>query len=770
MDTPSMHAHATTGGLMGSLRMTNGVTSILARPVLEPPDLKFPELWLTGVDLQKRNVHMQMLHKKVRPCGKRFESAWRPYYVGVYAHMLFYYERLEDLPVGIVPLVGCMVKPVDRIFKNASEGEDWSESFSEECGPCWKLTSRAGRVFLFRSPTFEFRNTWMDMINEANVEHPLHRNLVRQKPPADHSRASEKREVEAVPEVSEMLRDAMLLVKKQKQEISELKRQMDEQKEMLARAEHAAASAAAMATAASGTSSPNSQERGRQMNSDFIVPVSSSNLARRASFDITDNEYLQQQAMELAEIARNLQSSFQADATVDIEFADSGLLDSIHKVMKDFIQETQPVTRSQPMIISDEIIAQINRDMNGDKEDVDEISLRGSRSRSSCDDLDAGRLRSFESLSMHSRTKSANEIDVSAIGDFLMQPRDSLPGAKDFATLVTSNNMAVAGAILQTASRDEKMSLLFPLLRLFASRNKLSRLIRWAIEIEVASVVNVATLFRSDDYASRIVSTYSKSIGTDYIKVVLKKPLRTICTLKISDVELAGDLIPKSYFHVCYHLNEKVIKRFDGSMEGIAFEDPVSLTRSVIGGFLFLRFVCPAITTPHLYDLVAKEPSADTRRVLVLVTKLLFKTATCVMFGDREPQFRILNPFIQKNAGSIQKLYTRLSVAPTTDIDSCFASDSKNIFASVPAKQIEKDVEAVSSFASLSVGMKHTAAVEEKLRICGASPQTIENFKSTTFSVEKEVENFLVQKIQKSRKLNMNFLGFGKKPRKVSDA
>lgn len=62
--------------------------------------------------------------------------------------------------------------------------------------------------------------------------------------------------------------------------------------------------------------------------------------------------------------------------------------------------------------------------------------------------------------------------------------------------------------------------------------------------------------------------------------------------------------------------------------------------QSVIGGFLFLRFVCPAITTPHLYNLADKEPPPETRRVLVLVTKLLFKTATCVMFGDREPQFK----------------------------------------------------------------------------------------------------------------------------------
>lgn len=85
------------------------------------------------------------------------------------------------------------------------------------------------------------------------------------------------------------------------------------------------------------------------------------------------------------------------------------------------------------------------------------------------------------------------------------------------------------------------MVLLYPLLRLFGSHNRLSRLIRWAIEIEVASVINVATLFRSDDYASRLVSSYSKCVGLDFIRVVLAEPIREILTLKIADLELNPD-------------------------------------------------------------------------------------------------------------------------------------------------------------------------------------------------------------------------------------
>lgn len=810
----------------------------------EPPDLKVPELMLTGVDLQKRNVHLQLLYKK----GKRFESQWKPYYVGVYAQLLYYYERLDDMPHGIVPLLGSTVKAVDRIFKNTGESD---EPYSEACGPCWKLTSRIGRVFLFRSPTVEFRDTWIDLINEGNPEHTLHRNLARMKT-AEQPRSTEKRQVEVVPDMSETLRDAMILVKKQKQEIQDLKHQLDAERARSRKAEAAAAAAAtseatlsssAMSRPASAPKRHDAHER-NQLNSDFVVPVMKTQ--RRGSFDITDNSYLQQQAMELAEIARNLQSSFQIDSNsidngktsssapaamgaaqdqstsrssiskssrvvdeidvdrlsdldeLDDEFAEpSGLLDSIHKVMKDFIQSAQTPKQSKPMIISDEIIAQINEEMGAETNDY-EADLRGNRSRSSCDvilDSDSKKSSTSKGAMALPRTRSAIEIDLSSIGDVLTKARPHLE-QRDFASLVVSDDMAVVGAILQSSSRDEKMSMLFPLLRLFASRKKLSRLIRWAIEIEVASVMNVATLFRSDDYASRLVSTYSKSVGSGYIQAVLKDPLQRICALTSADVELSGkiasgdagvaqsranrlmeacqdiidsilwnvDKIPPSYFHICSHLNSKVIRRFDGSSAGVAVEDPVTVTRSVIGGFLFLRFVCPAITTPHLYGLIDKEPDSDTRRVLVLITKLLFKTATCVMFGDREPKFRVLNTFIEKNSPAIHQLYVKLSEPPESNVDECFAADSKNVFSSVPQKLIDADVEEIRVIAQ-----KNSGAVELKLIECEAPQILIESFKESVFSVEKEVEHFLVQKIQKTKKLNMSFLSFGKKPRKTSD-
>ncbi|RLN71148.1 hypothetical protein BBJ28_00000188 [Nothophytophthora sp. Chile5] len=985
--------------------------------------VKCPELLVTGAALEHKTA-LRILHKK----GKRFESPWEPFFVGVYAHTLFYYDKLGDLPRGVVPLAGSDVKAVDRIFKNSevAASSRGMAPIGEACGPCWKLTSSCGRVLLFRSPTHESRLDWIEQlrqaasaavadswqgaphsrtstvngtsgggtidgkaalalarrlsrsssISSAAASSPMGFTSPREVPQHQQSRRR-KRTVDVDPEVSEMLRDAMLLVQRQKQEIAALKKRLetfeaaeeDEEVEMAP-----TGSPIVVSKVISTCSIPESvavddddketeeedevggeteqesaqedvevvlvtqaaveQQRARtqeQSNAYSVVeapavqqpvaptisptfrrtttPVSCFDAAENESIqqqaaklaemarnlnkeDHTDssstrassddgsltssfkgvhnapglfeagagNNFLQQQASEIAEIARNLQSSFRADSqmtqtapkslenasssssstlangssssfsdctdyqinsnesndsifsiTQDDLFVDdddgeierlsefdasdshfleaSGFLDSIHQVMKDFIVTSQPeLPRQSPdqVVISDAIIAEIRQGIDSDQpKSMNDAS-------SSCSSDEGGRSPRIRSFFPHA--KSARDF---LNGDFELSVGTSPPPSapKDLAALVVEDTMAVVASILQTAGRDEKMLLLSPFLRVFGSRNRLSHLIRWAIEIEVASVINVATLFRSDDYASRLVSTYSKAIGSKFIRVALSEPIHQIFKLKIADMELnphkddalrdeaqadanAENLmracqhiidsilknahcvrIPSSYFHICSHLNSKVISRFDGSKEGVEAEDASTLTRSVIGGFLFLRFVCPAITTPHLYGLTKQLPPPETRRVLVLVTKLLFKTATGVKFGEREPQFQVLNPFIEKNSPAIQQLFANLAMSPSQDIDECFSSDSRKVYSHVSASQLEEDVAVIRSIAE-----KNLVEIEKKLEACGCASRVSQNFKLAVLTGTEK------NSLSKKFSANMKFLsGFGKKPRKQSD-
>jgi len=75
-----------------------------------------------------------------------------------------------------------------------------------------------------------------------------------------------------------------------------------------------------------------------------------------------------------------------------------------------------------------------------------------------------------------------------------------------------------------------------------------------------------------------------------------------------------------------------------------------NMTHAVVGGFVFLRFLCPAIVTPHKFGLLSKPPDKNSLRVCVLITKLLQSVSNGIEFdGSKEDYMLRLNPFIKQN-------------------------------------------------------------------------------------------------------------------------
>ena len=201
------------------------MTEVSARPEW----LKCPELLLTGWELEKHTT-LCILHMK----GRRFESPWEPFFVGIYAHALFYFTNLGDWPCGVVPLFDATVKAVDRIFRHgdgATEGDD--------CGPCWKLTSSSGRMLLFRASSHDARVEWIEQARQASINAGGCRSssMDGKAALALARRLSRTSSVSSVPtlltanvpsprqlEQIDMLRDALQTVEKQRQEIEELQK------------------------------------------------------------------------------------------------------------------------------------------------------------------------------------------------------------------------------------------------------------------------------------------------------------------------------------------------------------------------------------------------------------------------------------------------------------------------------------------------------------------------------------------------------------------
>lgn len=71
-----------------------------------------------------------------------------------------------------------------------------------------------------------------------------------------------------------------------------------------------------------------------------------------------------------------------------------------------------------------------------------------------------------------------------------------------------------------------------------------------------------------------------------------------------------------------------------------------SVSYTSVSGFLFLRFICPAILSPKLFGLLRDHPQPRAQRTFTLIAKALQKLSNLSTFGKREEWMEPMNRFL----------------------------------------------------------------------------------------------------------------------------
>ncbi|ETW06379.1 hypothetical protein, variant 1 [Aphanomyces invadans] len=746
------------------------------------------EFAIRGEDLLAWNpVLVDNMAKK----GKSFKSGWVEYVVCLHQNMLYYYRDMRDIPSGCLCLDGCVVEAVDRIFKNMSPGD--SHILAEECGPCFKITSRMGRSLLFRTRSKESRVQWIHMLQDMSYD-----TLYMRMQQATKERRELLQQVHDTNAAVAALHKELAVVRGQYEAaLLEAASSSRSNKSavpsppaiVLDSPEVAAAVGTAKAVVVKPIATADPSTRASSTGSIATVPkVDPPPPAPRSAPSnappTIDAEALTKMTSELAGIARNLQQSLFSQPSISSTAppaaatatttttttkerpADEKTKAASHRMMmsamekiifdlelEDELHRTrmlaggrsstnpQTISSSAPPLYQSFLTSSSNMVPHRDPLTTPIVLLAESPSafrqpKGEDGGDDAGWSTPKPQAKAAPPDYAVDEYDArsdvssfylgdrrknSIISDMDVQRGDTL------ASLLVRSDMVVVTALLNTCQRSDKMALLFPLLRIFGSRNALFMLMQWSIDMEVQSALSLATLFRSDDYSSRLLSTYAKAVGLRFIHTALADHIRALCTDKtkyscsdfelniIKDPSLSDpaklqrnadnlmqvcqnivdsilnhmDELPLSFVHVCRYLKEKLIERFLDAEDD--YDGSSSPIKAIMGGFLFLRFICPAITTPHSYGLLDQIPDASSRRILVLVTKLLFNCSTDVEFGVKEAYMRIVNGFIVQNAPRMAFLYTRLTAKRDGEIEQCFTADADGIFTQISADQLYQD-------------------------------------------------------------------------------
>ncbi|OAA33276.1 GTPase activating protein (BUD2/CLA2) [Moelleriella libera RCEF 2490] len=177
-------------------------------------------------------------------------------------------------------------------------------------------------------------------------------------------------------------------------------------------------------------------------------------------------------------------------------------------------------------------------------------------------------------------------------------------------------------------------------------------------------------LFRGNTLLTQSLEFHMRRLGVDYLEVVLQNKINEIndvnpdCEVDTSRLPHAGsaDLdqrwsrliryttevwlcisdsahsLPSELRHILKYIRAVAEDRYGDFLRTVAY--------TAVSGFLFLRFICPAILSPKLFGLLRDHPRAHAQRTLTLIAKVLQKMANMSTFGKREEWMERMNRFL----------------------------------------------------------------------------------------------------------------------------
>jgi len=163
-----------------------------------------------------------------------------------------------------------------------------------------------------------------------------------------------------------------------------------------------------------------------------------------------------------------------------------------------------------------------------------------------------------------------------------------------------------------------------------------------------------------------IVETKAKSLEIDPTKVSSeeatknRKKLFSITQKFLDNFYHSSQYFPGN-FEIIMKNVYKMLSESEGSSKshlGLGFCESAI---QKFGGFLLLRFICPAIVSPTKYGL-AKAYSKDAQRTFILISKIIQSIANQVEFedGEKSAYMAVTNEFVQANVPSMMAFLTRL--------------------------------------------------------------------------------------------------------------